>query len=297
MESKYYRFLYHNVSKGLCFSASVGAVKGTDGCQLLYLCAGADAAETEISEEDVRLPGSAAAEHLDLLILADGCPLTIARAQHILKHSSVTSILMPDLAPEIRAALQTDAPGNVTVLTEHTRRPVGNMELQLFPVRESLAVYLGSRENPRETECMMNVKRSAAELPCALTVNAADLSCEMRCLLNQDVMHCKRHNKGDKGYFIDGYFLPGLAEIPEMNEILQSIGEERQRIRFAYLPKGFHGKDALPEMGTPGHQTYVLGPRQTDAAAIKAVTLLPFHSFIVLDENAGLCISGCYSAR
>ncbi len=293
MDAKYYRFLYHPVSSGVCFSASVGAAQGKDGIQMLCLGGGAQDAEEE------KLPESAVTERLDLLILMDLSPFTVTRAKTLLKTCTVDTLLYPKTqdAPVWEGAAECRG------IADHYEVSMPDFVLKLFCSKEKLIVYAGSRGlAPADYECMMNIKPCAPDLPCTLAVDAADLRCEMRCMLCADYTQCKKHNRKNENYFIDGHLLIGTADFFECREALkESLREEWKTIRFIRLPEGGAQESRTKELmqtGTPGYRRYLIGTGETSADLIKAVSVSDaFSTFIFTDQDAGLCISGCYAKR
>ncbi len=300
MNAKYYRVLYHPVSEGVCFSASIGAEKGKDGAQILYLSAGREGADGELC------PASAKAEHLHLLILADLKPLTIKRAEDICKTAIVDTVLLPqrkECAALPEALLQKS---DLYEVDRKFETCLAGFTVKVFAVgleeARVLLLYLGSKGvQPQTEECVMNVKLCQPELPCRLTVDAANLNCEMRCLLCSDYTQCKKHNRRDETYFVDGHLLLTAAKLSEsMPELKDYLAEEWKRVRFIGLPQDIDDAQLgeLSGIGTPGHQRYYIGCADTAAAVVKAVECEePFGTFISAGSKAGLCVSGCYAKR
>ncbi|EET59695.1 hypothetical protein BRYFOR_08311 [Marvinbryantia formatexigens DSM 14469] len=277
----------------------MGAEKGKDGVQMLYLSAGSEGADGELC------PASARAERLHLLILADLKPLTIKRAEDICRTAVVDKILLPE--NKNRTALpDVLQKAELCEVDGRYEECFAGFTVKVFAAGPEearvLLLYFGSRGvQPQTEECMMNVKRCLPELPCHLTVDAANLNCEMRCLLCRDYTQCRKHNRGDETYFVDGHLLLAASEgsdaLPELKEYL---AEEWKHIRFIGLPRNID--DAQPGelsgIGTPGHQRYYIGCADTAAAVVKAVECEePSGTFISVSAKAGLCVSGCYAKR
>lgn len=291
MKTKYYRFLYHSVSHGICFSASIGAEKGRDGVQMMFL--------SEPGEQE--LPESARAEHLDLLILADREPQTIGQAEALLEKCRVDTVLLPHTEdkPEVSFSQST----HICEIAQTHEISMPDLQIKLYCSDGRLIVFAGGRgEGPAKEICMMNVKPCTPDLPCEVTVDAANLSCEMRCMLCADHTQCKRHNRGDETYFVDGHLLVGTADLSKCHKnVREYFSEEWRRIRFVGLPEGGMDEDALQallDVGTDGNRRYYIGSAQTAPETIKAIeTRDAFHTYIFTGERAGLCVSGCYQER
>ena len=300
MNAKYYRVLYHPVSEGVCFSASVGAENGKDGAQILYLSADGEGADGELC------PASAKTEHLQLLILADLKPLTIKRAEDICKTAAVDTVLMPSGKERTTLSEALLQKADIYEVDERFETSLAGFTVKVFAVGEEgarvLLMYLGSKGiKPQTDECVMNVKRCLSELPCRLTVDAANLNCEMHCMLCSDFTQCKKHNRRDETYFVDGHLLLAAAKLSEyMPELKEYLAEEWKRIRFIGLPREIDDAQLgeLSGIGTPGHQRYYIGCADTAASVVKAAECEdPFGMFISVCGRAGLCVSGCYAKR
>ena len=293
MNTKYYRFLYYPVTQGMIFSASIGAVNGKDGTQVLYL---SNAAK---EQEDFPIP--AGTEHLHYLILADTEPQTMRCAQTLLETSSVDTILLP----KTQEVFTLTAPGETAICEVIHKQEISLSDyvIKLFCRDNKLVVYFGSEGiYPSGNECVMNVKTFTPKLPCSMTVDAANLGCEMRCLLRQDITQCKRHNQRDETYFVDGHLLPGTADLSEcLPELRTYLTEEWESIRFVGLP--FGGSEngwqkELMETGTAGHHRYFIGTNDVSPAVLEAIgTQDTYGTFAFTGKESGLCISGCYAAR
>lgn len=298
MDAKYYRFLYHPVSQGLCFSASVGAAKGNDGTQILVL--GGDAKNN--GNEDI--PVSAMTEHLHILILADLLPLTLGRAQKIYQTAKVETILLPGDKP-LPFAVQ-ESTGIIQV-KETCELNISDFILKVYNTgekpEEKLIVYIGSRGICPDThECVMNVKPCTQALPCSLAVDTGNLNCEMRCLLCADITQCKKHNQRSESSFIDGHLLPGMADLSAcLPELRQFLADEWKTIRFVKIPMGDSQEaqiEDLMDVGKSGYRRYFIGTAAAAPETMKAVaTRDAFSSFAFTGEDAGLCVSGCYVKR
>lgn len=287
MNAKYYRFLYHPVSHGMCFSASIGAVKGQDGKQILYL---SNAGEGS-------LPESAHADHLHLLILADLEPQTVRQAEAVLGTCGADKVLVPhtENRPVIGQA-------EVCEVVEMQELQFPDFQLKLFCSDGKLILYAGSTDaDPAKNTCTMNVKPCVPELPCSLTVDASNLGCEMRCMLGADHTQCKRHNQRDETYFVDGHLLVGTADLAKCrDELKKYLAGEWKKIRFFGIT-GETDADTLTsfaEAGKDGSRRYLIGPADLSSETVKAWKAGDvFHTFVFTDQTAGLCVSGCYEER
>lgn len=300
MNAKYYRVLYHPVSEGVCFSASVGAEKGKDGAQILYLSADGEGADGELC------PASARPEHLHLLILADLKPLTIKRAEDICRAAAVDTVLLPQNEKRISLPDVLLQKADLYEVDRKFETSLAGFTVKVFAAgpKEArvLLMYIGSKSvQPQTEECVMNVKRCLPKLPCRLTVDTANLNCEMRCMLCSDFTQCKKHNRRDETYFVDGHLLLAAAKLSEcMPELKDYLAEEWKRIRFIGLPREIDDAQLgeLSGIGTPGHQQYYIGCADTAASVVKTVECEePFRTFISAGSKAGLCVSGCYAKR
>ncbi len=291
MNAKYYRFLYYPVNHGTLFGASIGAANGKDGTQILYISS-VEGIKTGSGHAPLR------EEHLHYLVLADVSEETIGRAQALADANQVDVVLLPKTD---RAHALTLQEGTVLREVEHTEEIcLPDFVMKLFCSEGRLAAYVGSAGmDPVDTECVMNVKAHNAG-DCNLTVDAGNLSCEMKCLLCQDVTYCKRQNQKNDGYFVDGHLLPGTADMAKcLPQLKTYLAEEWKKIRFAGLPEEEKAwNEDLLTAGTPGHRRYFIGAKDTSAEIIRAAAVHDaYSSFALTDAKAGLCISGCYAKR
>lgn len=301
MSAKYYRFLYHPVAKGIVFSGSVGAESGQDGYQLMYLGGGIEWEELESRAERF---GSG----LQLLILADLQPETVECACHIAaKQESVTVLFPKDAASEnVHTKFSEAGAKEICEIAEKKDLSVKNFRLRFFCVGEAnartLLFYIGSEYHPADEECMMQVKAADSALPCSMAVDTSNLSCEMRCMLKQDITLCKHQNQKNGEYFVDGHFLPGTANMSKyILKAKEYLADEWKKIRFTAIPAGGQKEvwDAgLLETGTKGHQRYLIGTTETDAQVLKEIAETDARQrFFGVSETCGLCVSGCFMKR
>lgn len=290
MSAKYYRFLYHPVSRGMCFSASIGAEKGKDGIQLMYV--------SGLGEDS--LPKSAHTEHLHFLILGDLEARTAAQAEEFLKNCRVDTVFIP--GRESQPSFLAREGVRIREISETHEEDLPGFRLKLFCGGEKLIAFLGSRDtDPAKEICRMNVKPCTPQLPCSLTVDAANLRCEMQCMLSADHTQCKRHHQRNETYFVDGHLLIGTADVSGRHTKLKEyLAAEWKTIRCASLPDGIDEEDvkSLADIGTDGSRRYFIGGAGTPGAAAKTLgSMDAFRTVIFTGEKAGLCISGCYEKR
>ncbi len=303
MSAKYYRFLYHPVPSGIVFSASLGAEHGQDGYQLLYLGGG-------VTWENLERSAGRFKCGLHLLILADLKAETVDCACRILeKQKSVTVILPKDAdSDQVHTKFPSEGIKEFCEIAESREFVEKNFCLRFFCVGEmyerTLLAYVGSKYRPSDEECMMQIKTADTALACGMTVDTKDLRCEMRCMLQQDITItlCKRQNQKDGVYFVDGHFLTGTADLSKyMLQIKEYLADEWKKIRFTTLPAG--GVKALwdsgiLESGIQNHQRYLIGTAEVDAQILREIMVKNAHqTFFCVNENCGLCISGCFTER
>lgn len=289
MDTKYYRFLYYPVNHGTLFGASIGAANGKDGTQVLYISSDTKPESGHVSVKE---------EHIHYLVLADLSDETVGQAQALADANQVDTVLLPGADQTCALSVQE---GTALQTVEHTMEvELPGFVMKLFCSEGRLAAYMGSAGvGPADTECVMNVKVHKSE-SCGLAVDTGNLSCEMRCLLCQDVTYCKRQNQKNDGYFVDGHFLPGTVDLNKcLPELKAYLAEEWKTIRFIGLPEGGKGwQGDLLSAGTAGHRRYFIGTKDTPADVVRTVAAHDAHSsFALTDAKAGLCISGCYAKR
>lgn len=303
MSAKYYRFLYHPISSGVVFSASLEAEHGKDGYQLLYLGGGVKWKELEKRVDSF-------AGELQLLILADLQPETIACACHILERQKAVTVILPKdtNSKSVHTAFPSAGIKEICEIAESKEFVNKNFHLRFLCVGEAnertLLFYVGSLYDPAENECMMQVKTADAALACGMAVDTENLCCEMRCMLQQDITMtlCKRQNQKDGAYFVDGHFLTGTVDLSKyMLQIKEYLAVEWKKIRFTTLPSGgvkTLWDSGILESGTKNHQRYLIGTAEVDAQILKEIMVNDARqTFFCVSETCGLCISGCFMER
>lgn len=318
MKTKYYRMFYCPTANGMRFSACLAGEGGREP-ELYLVYISTEGFQRVKHKPDGEAVGNVADGNpvgqesvIQQLILGDLRKETLEEAGRLLRECGAREVVIPktqgdDGANGLVSYFKAQGAEKVTAVADLYERQAAGFCLRLFWAenqgRPQLLMYLGSRgRNPQEEECVMNVKTAASPLPCSRVVDAGNLNCEMRCLLCQDIVQCKKHNRAEKPYFVDGHLLTAGADmqscLPGLREAFADVWET---IRFVSLPAGGCGEfwtDALTDIGTPGYRQYFLGSREASPEVVKAVsTANPYQSFALYGEDAGLCISGCYAKR
>lgn len=328
MKAKYYRFIYRNLGGGMCCVGSIAETRDDkEGrYQFLYLGGGSGSEYIPKAEEDLWRG------HFDLMMIADFKPQTVRQAVQVLQLCKVSRVLYPKIdTEELRSLAQeyentgiytkeeislvSDIKGFLTEkgvawgdeVNERETFLKGNQRFWVWAVGEgrerALVFYHGSEgTGPQQEECIMNVKPVTPFRKCSLFVDPDNLNCEMRCMLYNDFTQCKRHNQKDGKYFVDGHLILGSSN-PAVNvgEIRKGLGEEWKKIRFICLPANagqqYWGEE-LWSAGTEEMVQYFMGTEATKAAVIKDIlTENPYHTFVTLGMESGLCVSGYYIGR
>lgn len=329
MKAKYYRFMYQNVQGGLCYTGSL-ADSGNGENQTFhfkYVSGGKTGRKETGNEKETCERG-----RYHLLILADFTAAAVRRAADTLRECQVDKLIYPYLDGQGRteAAKALEQTGECTeemsrlvkepeeYLKEHggaaceeiSRKKEffrGNQRFVLIPVgagrKRSLVLYHESREtSPQTAECVMSVKPVTPFKHCSSFVNPENLNCEMRCMLYEDFAQCKKHNRKNGEYFVDGYLLLGTGSLKEAASAAQeALGEAWRRIRFVGIPEETGDKDWAEELlsvGTKRYAQYFVSGEGLDAEVIRAIAVgNPYRTFFATGEQSGLCISGCYVDR
>ena len=310
MKAKYYRYLFHRVTDGLCYSGSISNQMGEkreDFC-FLYLAGGDDGQESGTSYAEPE-------NTYDLVILADLAPAAVKRACKVIRNCSPKEILMPDGAKDtIRPILQMlTAAGASTIRTVKEEKILHKCReyFQIVPVnhgeKRSLMLYHADEKGMPDTEeCIISVKSTAEGMLCPSRADHEKLACEMRCMLYQDFMLCKKHNQKNQKQFVDGHLLFALAENQEKEggnraALYELARQHREKLRIlGFAEKNLTSWDVkrLGTAGAAGFARYVAGPADTAAKAIKEIaTGEPNRYFFPFGEQSGLCISGYYVPR
>lgn len=325
MEAKYYRFIYRSLGGCVCCSGSMAESRegGEEMFHFLYLGGGGDD-RTMLGEEEESLK-----EHFHLMLIADFRPQTVRQAVKALKLCEMDRVLFPEMEAEVleRLAQDYEQMGNFTkeeiglvrnpkkYLTEigiadaegikdrETLRR-GNRVFRIFCTgggsERVLLLYHGSEgTSPQEEECIMNVKPVIPSRNCSPFVDPKNLNCEMRCMLYNDFMQCKRHNQKDGTYFVDGHLILGSEHVTvDLGEVHGALKEEWKKIRFVCLPEGSGWNEQLLMTGTAETAQYFMGTETLNDTVIKDILKKdPYRTVVTLGEKTGLCVSGYYVGR
>ena len=310
MKAKYFRYLFHRVTDGLCYSGSISnQMEGEEEAFcFLYLAGGQTWQETGTS---YTMPEN----RYDLVILGDLAPAAVRRACMVTEQCSPKEIFLPDGAEEeIRPALQRlEAAGakEIRIVKEAEDLHKCREHFQIVPADcgegKTLMLYHADEKGTPDTEeCIISVKPTLDGMICPSRADHEKLTCEMRCMLYQDFMLCKRHNQKNRKQFADGHFLFASAGNQEKESgdgvsVSELVKQHRQRLRitgFAEPDLTVRNASEITDIRNDGLVRYVAGPRNTAAEVIKNIsTGDPNRHFFAFGEHAGLCISGYYVPR
>lgn len=300
MRAKYYRYLFHKVTEGVCYSGSIRnqmEEENEDLC-FLYLAGGSvctEKGESYASEEN--------AYHL--MILGDYAPAAIQRACRTARNCRIVEAMVPDGKEEDRVTSMLLQAGveRVRVVREEVRLTLCRELLQIVPISEgeesTLAFYHADVKGTPETEeCLASIKPTIEGGECLAKADHDKLTCEMRCLLYNDFTLCKRQNQKGCSQFLDGHLLFASAGTEEVLELLR---QHRKRLRIVGLPdknlSSFEIEE-IKEIGERGFARYLVGTEKTPAEVVKAIAVGdPHRRFFATGAHAGLCISGYYVPR
>ena len=307
MRAKYYRYLFHKVTEGVCYSGSIRNQMEEESEELcfLYLAGGSvcsEKGESYASEEN--------AYHL--LILGDYAPAAIQRACRTARSCRIVEAMVPDGKEEDRVTSMLLQAGveRVRVVREEVRLTLCRELLQIVPISEgeesTLAFYHADVKGTPETEeCLASIKPTIEGGECLARADHDKLTCEMRCLLYNDFTLCKRQNQKGCSQFLDGHLLFASAGEEDGSEnrdaVLELLSQHRKRLRIVGLPDknlSSFGLEQIKEIGERGFVRYLVGTEKTPAEVVKAITVGdPHRRFFAAGEHAGLCISGYYVPR
>lgn len=310
MKAKYYRYLFHKVTGGLCYSGCITNEmdeKKESFC-FLYLAGGEEALENETSYAVPEL-------RYDLVVLGDLSPAAVKRACTVTKHCQAKEILIPDGSAEqirqITEELGTADAGVIHVVKEEKEMHHSREYLRILPAKQKnrnmlLLYHADEGAGPEKEECILTIKPMTERTNCCAKADHDTFTCEMRCMLYNDFMLCKRHNRRESKAFLDGYLLFPSAKAEVLERDRESAasflsGKYRNRIRFFGTPDKDLTSEDLEETEIAGKEkmaVYLIGTEDTPAEVIKtAVTGDPYRHFFAAGEHAGLCISGYYVPR
>ena len=307
MRAKYYRYLFHKVTEGVCYSGSIRnqmEEEQEDLC-FLYLAGGFVCTEKGVSYASEE-------NEYQLLILGDYAPAAIQRACRTARSCRVVEAMIPDGREEeqVTSMLLQAGVERVRVVREEVRLTLCRELLQIVPVREgeesTLAFYhADAKGTPKTEECLASIKPAIEGGECMARADHDKLTCEMRCLLYNDFTLCKRQNQKGCSQFLDGHLLFASAGEGDGSEnrgaVLELIGQHRKRLRIVGLPDKDLSSfeiDEIKEIGERGFARWLVGTEKTPAEVVKAITVGdPHRRFFATGEQSGLCISGYYVPR
>lgn len=310
MRAKYYRYLFHRVTDGLCYSGSISNQmdeKKEDLC-FLYLAGGENCKEKGESY-------AAPENEYQFLILGDLAPAAVERACRVVRSCSLAEILIPngetDVIQEVTEKLSQAGAQKVRAVKEtewiHKCREV----FQIIPVdhgeTQSLMLYhADEKDDPKQEECLMCVNPVTEELDCMAGLDTDTFASVMRCMLYQDFTLCKRHNQRNQSQFVDGHLLfastkgkrKGSKEDRTVYELAEKYSEKLRVIGFADKNLLSSDLERIAGDAGKGFARYLVGAADTPSETIKALLLGdPCRHFSVVSEQSGLCISGYYVPR
>ena len=308
MKAKYFRYLFHKVPEGICYSGSIRNQMGEEMEDLcfLYLAGGTTCTEkgTSYASEN---------NEYQLLILGDYAPAAIQRACLAARTCKVVEAMIPDGVEEERVMPKLLQAGveRVRVVREEVKLQLCRELLQITPIpsgqNDTLAFYHADAKGTPETEeCLISIKPTVEGMECLAKADHDKLTCEMRCLLYNDFTLCKRHNQKGCGQFLDGHLLFASAKNEEEGSanketVLGLLRQHRKRIRIAGMAEGNLSECEIKELqqiGEHGFARYLVGTKQTSAEVVKAFQEGdPHRHFFVAGAESGLCISGYYVPR
>ena len=310
MNAKYYRYLFHKVTEGLCYSGSISDQTGEkreDLC-FLYLAGGENCKEKGESY-------AAPENDYEFLILGDFAPAAVERARRVAESGKTKEILIPDgeenVIREVTAILSQAGAAKVRVVKETEWIYKCREVFQIVPAdhgeRKSLMLYhADEKDDTEKEECLICVKPSMEDMCCMAKADADTLACEMRCMLYNDFTLCKRHNQRSQNQFVDGHLLFASAKEAGMGtenekallELVRSHAKKLRVIGFADKNLSPSEAEEIMESGAKGFARYMVGTADTPAETIKTISSGdPYRRFFEVSEQAGLCISGYYVLR
>lgn len=304
MRAKYFRYLFHKVKEGVCYSGSIRnqmEEESEDLC-FVYLAGGETCPEKGTSY-------ASETNEYHFLILGDYAPAAVQRACRIARICKVVEAMIPDGPEEdkVTSMLQQAGVERVRVVRGDMKLQRCREELQIVPSGDekvhTLAFYHADAKGTPETEeCLISIKPTMEGMECLAKADHDKLTCEMRCLLYNDFTLCKRHNQKERGWFLDGHLLlPSLAEDSDHSTTLELLQRRRKRLRITGLPEKHLDSSELEELksiGEKGFARYLIGTQKTPADVVKTLsTGDPHRHFFATSEESGLCISGYYVPR
>lgn len=302
MKAKYFRYLFHEVTDGLCYSGSISNQmedKREDLC-FLYLAGGETCGEKEhafASKEN----------SYQFLILGDTAPAALKRACKVAGCCEVEEFLIPGgeekEVSRVIALLTQAGAKKVRVIKEEEELHMCREYFRIVPADRSgmgtlMLYHADEAGTPQKEECVMSVKPTMEGMACLSKADHNRLSCEMSCLLYNDFTLCKRHNQGGCRQFLDGHFLCASVKAEAVPELIRRY---RERIRFVGLgEKNLTSREAemVREIGKKGFARYLAGSEKMEAEVVKTMmTGDPHRQFFATGTGAGLCITGYYVPR
>lgn len=308
MKAKYFRYLFHKVPEGICYSGSIRNQMGEEMEDLcfLYLAGGTTCTEKGTSY-------ASETNEYQLLILGDYAPAAIQRACRAARACKVMEAMIPDGEEEekVTSMLLQAGVERVRVVREEVKLQLCRELLQITPVftgqRYTLAFYhADAKGTPDTEECLISIKPTAEGMECMAKADHDKLTCEMRCLLYNDFTLCKRHNQKGCEQFLDGHLLFASAMANEegsenRESVLELLRQHRKRIRIVGMAEDALsdcGIRELEKIGEHGYTRYLVGTKQMPAEVVKAFSVGdPHRHFHATGAESGLCISGYYVPR
>lgn len=173
-----------------------------------------------------------------------------------------------------------------------------DMLYQFGSFGESLSLYISPLNNgPAHDDCQLQVKNTVKREDCNTMEAATSGRCSAYCMFKSDWEVCKKHNRQEMPYHINGMMLPGSLDWNEYgSQFIQRFATPLSKTRVIMVPgngQAVYWNKMLAKLDTKGHHRFWVGGGKINDKVLKDIICINGdHRFLKVDENSGVCVVG-----
>lgn len=244
MKARHFRVMYQNAGKGVVHTVSVADTTVDEKCNIYYIAGlkGNESGSLDLEEKFVNCAGD-----IDLMVVANHEKSSMKEALELAKGNKVKTVILPGTKDSLVAEQKQFLEAGVkAVQMLESGESLGfekagwKAKIVCVGMGEdmSLAMFHDTAKNdPKEEDCVLTVRPFSAQMPSEVSVDAENLSSDMRGTLYNDFNICKGHTRNRESY-VTGTILLGNLESGACGEVLRLFDDEKAQIRFVVLPEG-----------------------------------------------------------
>lgn len=309
MRTKYFRTMFHNVTKGVMYSVGIADSETKSCWSAYYLCAGE---KTEASQFIMDERFFACREKVKLAAAGDSSEATVKLLIDFVKENQVEQVVIPGSQDEVAETLRGAGVKRVVELKPgsflYEEKDFWQFNIHCYGTNERC--FLTMFGGPvgidwRLMDCLMAVKPFNSKLCCSSEIDMENHACCVKCGLYNDFEVCKGHNQNNgKGYTAGALLLGNVPVMKYIDTIKRDYSEMRDQIRFVSMIEGIENTDDgfvewLGESRTDLNHYYILpsGCADTGAFIKKVLSKSGRNRVYLTEKECGVCGSGFFTSR